>query len=146
MLHKTLSFMVGLFCLAQGMTAYADNVCSGKPNTSSEIAGSYFDNWGGIQIINKDFWLEGGLVGEICKFDDKGRYFITLNHPRDPFNPSKFSRFDWTRYDGRLWFCHTVFNASTEADAMASPPAVGTNPGSNGCGSFPWTSIQKLPQ
>ena len=127
-------------------TAQDGGGCAKVPVKSSELAGHYLDNWGSFQIITKDFWVEGDLIREICQVDDVNRVVIAYNHPRDQYNPAKFSRFDWVRYDGRLWFCHTVFDAATETDALSAPAANASDPRTGGCGKFSWTSIAKFPQ
>jgi hypothetical protein len=68
--------------------------CAKVPAKPSELAGHYMDNWGSFQMITKDFWLEGDLVREICQVDDANKVVIAYNHPRDQYNPGKFSRFD----------------------------------------------------
>jgi hypothetical protein len=118
--------------------------CSAKPTASPEIAGNYVDNYGGLQSVTNDFWYSAGLVFETCSIDNAGHRLVAYNNLRDGYNPGKFSRFEWTKSDNRLWYCQSVFDAATEQAAQSAPSADPGHPAVGGCGNFAWSELIRI--
>jgi hypothetical protein len=108
------------------------------------IKGTYIDNFGGPQNISASYWTSSDLVFEVCSVDNVRKRIIAQNDVRNQFNPGKFSRFEWTTFGNRLWYCQSVFDAPTPAAADAAPPANPSNPVDSGCGQFGWSTLIKL--
>ncbi len=111
-----------------------------------EIAGSYMDEWGISHEISDDAWKMDTGMGSVdtyhvLSFDNDANYLVAQNDAQNAFNPNLYSRFDWTEFDGALWYCQTVFDAATPQDAENATPADPTDPSVGGCGSFPWTNL-----
>ena len=111
-----------------------------------EIAGMYTDEFGTQHEISDTLWLQdfgGGAMASfhIMEFDNAGDWAVAQNDAGNAFNPDAFSRFDWTEYQGSLWYCQTVFDAQTLQDAKDAAPADATDPSTGGCGTFPWTNL-----
>lgn len=124
-------------CLAQ--------TCAVMPADKPAIEGHYIDNYGGVQDVLDHYWISGQYAFQICSVDNVKHQIIALNEAGNQSDAGKFSRFDWVRYSNRLWYCQTVFNASTEAEAAAAPPADPADPRIGGCGGkFEWSSLSKL--
>jgi hypothetical protein len=105
------------------------------------IKGTYVDNFG----VTAAYWESIGSVFEICSVDNARRRIIAQNDGRNQYNPSKFSRFEWTNFGNRLWYCQSVYDAPTAAAADAAPPADASNPVAGGCGGqFPWSTLIKI--
>ncbi len=118
----------------------------GAPVASTlAIAGVYDDDFGGGHEIDESVWLQGvsGSVSSfaVTQFDNDNRVLIAQNDDNNDFNPGLWSRFDWTRFDGALYFCQSLFDGASEADAVAATPADATDPTSTGCGGFGWSQL-----
>ncbi|MBI5495081.1 MAG: hypothetical protein HY904_08630 [Deltaproteobacteria bacterium] len=112
-----------------------------------EIIGSYVDNWASTHAIAQNAWVmtfsgASPTTFTITQVHNNAEYLVAQNDPTDPYNPSKWSRFDWT-YDaaGALWYCQIIFDAADEATAAGTTTAVRTDPGMSGCGSFGWNNL-----
>ncbi|HEX2881577.1 MAG TPA: hypothetical protein VHO25_18735, partial [Polyangiaceae bacterium] len=121
-------------------TAAADG-CEGD---SIDIAGEYTDNFG-FPVSIGECSIYGNAVTTLSNDD---QYVVIQNSCADPFSPGKWSRYDWTWYSGdgsapALYLCTTVFDAATEADAIAAPRADETDPANGGCGGpdFGWSLL-----
>ena len=67
---------------------------------------------------------------------------MAQNGPDNSYNPSLWSRFDWTYDDtGALYYCQSAYNAATQAEAAAASEPDASAPGLGGCGSFLWTAL-----
>jgi hypothetical protein len=126
-------------------TAAAMDGCEGE---SIDIAGEYSDGFGTVSIGSCSIF--GSPVTELSNDEN---YMVTQNSCEDPFNPGKWSRHDWTWFavDGGelgLYYCTAVFDADTEADAIAAPRADDTDPTTGGCGTppttFPWSLLTPI--
>jgi hypothetical protein len=134
--------LLALAFLAVATSANAQsNGCAAGPTASPEIAGNYVDNFDGLQAVSDHFWYSGGLVFETCSVDNPGHRLIAHNNSANSFNPGKFSRFEWTKSDNRLWYCQSVFDAATEQAAASAPPADPAHPATGGCGTFAWSTL-----
>ncbi len=111
-----------------------------------EIAGTYLDEWGTDHTITDDTWtmdFGGGMssVFHVLSYDNDADFLVAQNDAQNDYNPGLYSRFDWTMAMGSLWYCQTVFDAMTAADAENAPAADPTDPSTGGCGGFPWTNL-----
>ena len=106
------------------------------------INGEWADGWGGTHTINAFAWTMGTDGYAISEADDSAGWLTAQNAASNSYNPSLWSRFDWT-WDsgGTLWYCQTAYAAATEADALATPAADPADPATTGCGGFSWTSM-----
>ena len=132
--------------LAYGAPAQAQMGCASAPSSIPDITGTYLDNYGGLQAILEKYWVSGRLVFETCSVDNAKKRVIAWNGLRDPYNPGKFSRFEWLNFKGRLWYCQSVFNAASETDAEAASPADPSDPRIGGCGQFEWSTLIRIGQ
>lgn len=122
-------------------TAAAADGCDGD---TIDIAGEYTDNFG-FPVSIGECSIYGNAVTTLSNDD---QYVVIQNSCADPFSPGKWSRYDWTWYSGdgsapALYLCTTVFDAATEADAIAAPRADETDPANGGCGGpdFGWSLL-----
>lgn len=109
-----------------------------------EITGSYTDGWGGDHEISNDTWSQysGSTVFHLSQYDNANNVAIGQNDAANEYNPELWSRFDWTTDGaGQLWYCQTAYAAASEADALATAAADGSDPSTSGCGGFSWTSL-----
>jgi hypothetical protein len=111
------------------------------------IVGSYTDSWGGTYEVDAYRWIldiGGGASPSVfvfTQFDNDAMYAIAQNEAGNEYDPGLWSRFDWTEYEGDLYYCSTAYDAVTEQDALDTPRADDTDPTSSGCGSFAWTQL-----
>lgn len=136
---------IGLTLLAMMAGGHARAAgCTAPSPALPDIAGSYIDNFGSVHMISGRFWTSAGSVFETCSVDNGASQLIAFNNPANGYNPGKFSRFDWVKAEGRLWYCQAVFDASTEGAAAQGPAADPSRPSERGCGTFPWTTLIKI--
>lgn len=105
------------------------------------IRGSFSDSWGSHHVITNSTWTSGSSVFHISQVDNGAKYLIARNDQGNTWNPCLWSRFDWTRSEGKLYYCQTAYNAATEAAALSTPPADPSDPATSGCGGFSWTEL-----
>jgi hypothetical protein len=136
-------FWILTFAVAANAQAPAD--C---PTNSTEpsIHGVYVDNFGGLQAVSTPFWVSGNLVFGICSIDNTQHFLIARNSLRNAFNPGKYSRFEWTTFGNRLWYCQSVFDAASASAAASAARADPSDPVNKGCGTFAWSTLIHLPQ
>ncbi len=110
-----------------------------------EIVGAYSDNYGGSHDIANDAWTQefdgATLSFEILSYDNAADYLVAQNADSNEFNPSLFSKFEWTMVDDSLWYCQTAFGAETAEDAENTAPADNSDLEGAGCGGFAWTEL-----
>jgi hypothetical protein len=119
-------------------TAAAVDGCEGE---TIDIAGEYTDDFGGSVSIGSCS-IYGSPVTELSNAE---QYVITQN-ACDLFFPGKWSRTDWTWYSGdggaaALYVCTSTYDADSEAEAIAAPPADASDPVNGGCGGFSWSLL-----
>jgi hypothetical protein len=143
MFWKMLATAIAAVMLAS--SARAEGVASCPINKiDPAIAGSYLDNFSGLQSVSASFWFSAGSTFEICSVDNTRKRIIAQNDSRNTFNPGKYSRFEWTTFGNRLWFCQSVFDAPDASAAAAAPPADASNPVDKGCGQFAWSTLIRI--
>ena len=123
--------------------AFEDAGAGGVSNGSRGVAirGSYSDNWGSHHVITNSTWTTGSSVFHVSIVNNGAKYLIAQNDQSNTWNPCLWSRYDWTRSEGKLYYCQTAYNAATEAAALATPPADPSDPATSGCGGFSWTEL-----
>ncbi|MCP4749338.1 MAG: hypothetical protein GY866_00455, partial [Proteobacteria bacterium] len=119
--------------------------CSGfswsKLTPFTDLNRDYVDNWNGTHSISSTHWVNGQSAYTITKLDSTGKFMIGLNAADHPYNPGKYSRFDWTTYSGELYFCQSAYAEATAADAEAVAAADPTDPTTGGCSGFSWSKL-----
>jgi hypothetical protein len=143
---KLLAFVFLLFGFVTLGTPVGAQSAADCPNNTSAptIAGNYTDNFGYLQSISAPFWLSGTFLFEVCSVDETKHAIVARNNERNPYEPNKYSRFEWTESGNRLWYCQSVFNAASAADATAVTPADASNPAQGGCGGAPWSNLIEI--
>lgn len=112
----------------------------------SGIEGTWVDTFGTEHIITLSEWtqtFEGDAsLFLISTFDADAQVIIAENDAGNMFSPGKFSRFDWTWVDDRLFFCQSAFDKDTAEDAANAEAADPSDPTTGGCGGmFPWSEL-----
>jgi hypothetical protein len=143
MFCKMLAIAIAAVTLASGVQAQGIASCP-MNKVDPPIAGSYLDNFGGLQSVSASFWFSAGSAFEVCSVDNARKRIIAQNDSRNTFNPGKYSRFEWTTFGNRLWFCQSVFDAPDAGAADAAPPADASNPVDKGCGQFAWSTLIRI--
>jgi hypothetical protein len=117
-----------------------------------EIIGSYTYNVGEVVSveITADSWTEDASWGvsaySISGYSNDDGWLVAQGDEDNGFNPGKWERFEWTHFQGDLYFCQQVMGAETEEDARAGGVSADeTAPDEGGCGipenDFPWTKL-----
>ena len=106
------------------------------------IIGEYDDSWGGSQIIDNYIWSSGGFYFEISQYSNEEQIVITQNSANNEYNPSLWSKFQWT-YDlqENLFYCQISYDSAEEVDAISTPPADPTDLEA-GCNGIGWTMLR----
>lgn len=111
-----------------------------------EIEGTYLDEWGTTHIISSTQWSTsdsfGSALYHVIYYLNAADMLIAQNDAGNSYFPNRYSQFDWTRFNGDLYYCQQVYDGATVADAQAGA-ADPTNPPVSGCGTsgFPWTNL-----
>lgn len=110
------------------------------------IVGTWVDPFATEHVISESAWVQtfDGMVSRfaVVSFDADSMVLIAENDADNMFAAGKFSRFDWTQVDDRLFFCQSAFDKETADEAADSPSADPTDPTTGGCGGmFPWTEL-----
>ncbi len=113
-----------------------------------EIIGSYVDNYGGDHEITQIGWsMVIGvyeLLFHITYIDNQSQFLVAHNDGNNEFSPNLWSRFDWTRHAGSLWYCQIAFDVANESDARAATGADRTDPTTGGCGGGSWSRLDDV--
>jgi hypothetical protein len=134
-----------LWSLTAVSVANAQTPADCPTNTSEpSIHGVYVDNFGGLQAVSAPFWISTNLVFGVCSVDNTQRFLIARNSLRNQFNPGKYSRFEWTTFGNRLWYCQSVFDAASASAAASAPRADPSDPVNKGCGTFAWSTVIRI--
>jgi hypothetical protein len=143
MLRKGLVRGLVLAVSAVWLVAFAGCEASSDDGSEAlEIAGSYIDGWEYGHEITDAVWTIAGMgIFHVSKFDNAGNWLVAHNDADNEYSADLWSRFDWTTFDGVLYFCQTAFGAESEADAIATVAADPANPTETGCSGFPWTTL-----
>lgn len=120
-----------------------------------EILGSYTEAaYGGetAHQITADSWSTtadyGSYLYHILDFDNGRDYLVTSNDEENEYSGGLFSRFDWSTFEGGLYYCQSAYAAGSAEEADASDGAVRTDPPAGGCGlpdaDFPWSLLEPV--
>lgn len=136
------------FVMLFGLIACDDGGDTGGDAGVGELSlvGTWVDPFATEHVISMTQWTQtlNGMtsVFDILTFDTDSKVIIAENAADNMFAPGKFSRFDWTQVDDRLFFCQSAFDKDTAEDAADSPSADPTDPTTGGCGGmFPWSEL-----
>ena len=127
-------------------TAALLSACGGSQEQQAlEIVGSYSDDWGTTHTITESSWTQHSegmddSVFEIAAYDNDADFLVAQGAAGNPFNPGKWSRFDWTESAGALYFCQIVFDAETQEAATANTGADRSDLEA-GCNGFGWSRL-----
>lgn len=109
-----------------------------------EIAGDWVDNFGGSHVIDSELWTSSDAEFDIVEYDNTAAFALAQNDAANEYNPSLYSRYDWsTNDDGDFVFCQSVYDGadldaaragSSDADDLAA-----------GCGGFSWSVLTPAP-
>jgi hypothetical protein len=111
-----------------------------------DIAGAYTDAFGTDHDIDEATWSQSTGTGyastyAVASFDNGAQYLVAQNGDENGYGAGAWSRFDWARADGALYYCQTAFDAPTEQDAEGAARGDDSDPASVGCGGFAWTAL-----
>ena len=111
-----------------------------------EIIGDYRDNYGDVHAITANKWTTSYSSTQIVSFDNDQHVLIGfLGSFQDTFGGTplqdNYSRFDWTRYQGDLYYCQSYPYVASADLAADLPRADDTDPTLSGCGVFSWTKL-----
>lgn len=117
-----------------------------------EIAGQWLEEFapgmGIVHTIDEALWEQaadfGTAIFHVSAYDDEARWVVAQGDLANEFSPGLWSRFDWAWDGDALYYCTAVFDAATEADALAVPPSDAGDLAA-GCGGFPWSPLVPLP-
>ena len=151
--HLILSLSMALALTACGDAATDEAADTNEQETSTtdsstsaaglDIAGDYVDSWGSSHTITENMWTtDGSSMFHIAYMSNEEQVVIAQNDDENEYNPSLWSRFDWTENDAGLWYCQTAYAAETQDAAMATEAADATDPETAGCGGFGWTKLE----
>ena len=132
-----------------GLDAGADVDGGADVDAGSEtldIVGTWVDPFATEHVISEAEWRQTSdgdtSVYTISTFDRTSMLVIAENGADNAFNPGKFSRFDWTQMNDRLFFCQSVFDSETAEAAADAEGADPSDPENAGCGGmFPWSEL-----
>jgi hypothetical protein len=115
-----------------------------EPQDDVSIIGIWDDGYGGTYDITSETITNWGSVYAITQYSNSDMYIIAQNDANNEYNPSLWSRFDWTMdVYNNFYLCQTAYDAVSEEDALNTPAADSSNPTIDGCGEFAWSSIQE---
>jgi hypothetical protein len=132
---------------ANGDGAYPTPVELDDSGTSKiDIVGSYTDTYGTSHTITESMWtqnMDGGVsVFHITQYSNDERFLVAQADPANAYNPNLWSRFDWTEKEDKLYYCQSIYDASTEDAALKAKPADSTDL-DKGCAGFSWSELNQ---
>ena len=85
-----------------------------EPVEKHELIGRYSDSYGGSHIISNTAWFQPSEYGDtlfhITQFDSEKDFIIAQNDAANPWNPEKWSRFDYVIDGGKIYLCQIAFD------------------------------------
>lgn len=118
------------------------------PPDTLNILGTFNDDFGFTHIISNDYWatLGSGHGGfEIIEVHTQSLYLLAQNSAKNDFNPSLYSRFEWTTPDsGSFSYCQSAYDAASLDTSRPGTLADKTNL-TSGCAGFPWSLLSPVP-
>lgn len=120
--------------------------CGGSGGQDAlEIVGTYTDDWGTTHTITETSWTQQSSgtddsVFEIAAYDNDADFLVAHNAVGNPYNPDKWSRFDWTEDAGALYYCQIAYKAESQEEAAAVTSADRSDL-EKGCNGFAWSKL-----
>jgi hypothetical protein len=111
-----------------------------EPATAIEIVGSYTDQFGFTVEITTTGWSFGDAVFTFSIVDNDENYAIARGAESAEWNPCAYNTFVWHEEGGDLYYCQSVFDATSECGALHA-----ARPDSEdllkGCSGFKWSKL-----
>ena len=107
--------------------------------------GTYMDNFSGTHVFTSSQWNDsfGGTYTAVGADWDEN-YIIYQNSASNSYNPSKFSRVDFTQDENKdLYYCQIAYDKDTAAAAEAVTDA-DANDLAGGCSGFSWSKLRPV--
>ena len=104
------------------------------------INGSWLDDYAFSHVIAQTTWTNEDSVFHVSQFDNQAEYLLAKNDGSNAWNPDLWSRFDWTWDVDQLYYCQIVYDAASEADALAVTGADRADL-ATGCNGFNWSQL-----
>lgn len=104
------------------------------------IGGVYQDDYGFSHRVSDDAWVSGDSRFEVLDWSNDERWIVVHNDPDNEFNSDLYSRFEWTWDGDVLFYCQSVYDAPSEANARSRARADGDDL-YGGCGGFSWSRL-----
>lgn len=118
--------------------------CESPPvENDLEIAGAYRDGYDASHRVDDEVWQMGTSTFDLLEFSNDERWVIAENAADNEFFPDSFSRFEWTQEDGKLYYCQSVYAASSEEDAREAARADADDL-AEGCVGYPWSALTPI--
>jgi hypothetical protein len=136
--------VLGVTTMMLTVGACADDDTDGGAATALEIIGTWADSYGGLHTISDNSWDDGLSPRSVQDFDNNANWVVTQNAPDDEYSPDMFNYVVWTDADanGMWWTCTVGYGIATLDEALAVPnTADDSDPATDGCGGFSWTSM-----
>lgn len=124
-------------------TALLISGCKDTEDTDSIIPnGSYTDNYGASHTFSETEWTDSwGNTFAVVKKNRSSDYVIYQNDAGNAYNPSKFSRVDFTEDSNEnLYYCQIAYDKDTADEAEAVTTA-DRNDLDGGCNGFAWSQL-----
>ena len=110
-----------------------------------EIVGNYVSDWGAEVTITTEEWQDvsdfGTMRFAIETYDNDADFLAARNSEDNDFNPSMWSRFEWTYEEDALYYCQVLFAESALEDVSDKENLADADDLSEGCAGFPWTKL-----
>jgi hypothetical protein len=104
--------------------------------------GTYSDDFGGTHVFTTTQWTDSfGAAFTVIDTNEEEKYIIYQNSASNTYNPSKFSRVDFTLdSNDNLYYCQIAYDKDTVAMAEAVADA-DANDLAGGCSGFAWSKL-----
>lgn len=145
-MKKVSTILIQLLILASCKTpakTFTDQVTAILPT----VIGNFMDDYGIRYSISDTLWVQHPNVKyHIIQWNKREQYLIAMNDKNNPSEAGLYIRIDYMVFQNMepfMWgFCLTVYNATTEKEAMMKSQADRQNP-KKGCGGFPFSRMKK---
>jgi hypothetical protein len=149
--HHTRSVITTILTLTLALTA-CDDGPSTEDETGSEtdsetgdqmalaIVGTYSDDFGDTHTISETEWTNAAGSFAISQYSNDEMWLVAQNAETNMYNPSQWSRFDWTWDAEQLYYCQSVYDGLTIEDALGG--SADATDLMMGCGGFAWSLLQ----
>lgn len=118
-----------------------DTDTGGQTQDPITITGAWADNWGGYHTIDSTVWAWDENRYLISSYDNIEQRIFAQNDIGNSFFGGLWSRFDWTQIEDTYWYCHSTFDAESEAEARERTAPDASDPQESGCGGFAWSRL-----